>query len=106
MGSPSKMGVYEGHTGAIWAWNGLEYGIPTWVYHTIRAYRFTGKAVISVSTNGIPRWVYHTRSIFQLVSYLYDYRRPRMCLGDLYLTKSNKNLYLTHVISYNLAVSG
>ena len=80
MGSPSKMGVYEGHTGAIWAWNGLEYGIPTWVYHT--------------------------RSIFQLVSYLYDYRRPRMCLGDLYLTKSNKNLYLTHVISYNLAVSG
>ena len=80
MGSPSKMGVYEGHTGAIWAWNSPEYGIP--------------------------RWVYHTRSIFQLVSYLYDYRRPRMCLGDLYLTKSNKNLYLTHVISYNLAVSG
>ena len=74
--------------------------------YTIRAYRFTGKAVISVSTNGIPRWVYHTRSIFQLVSYLYDYRRPRMCLGDLYLTKSNENLYLTHVISYNLAVSG
>jgi len=40
MGSPSKMGVYEGHTGAIWAWNGLEYGIPTWVYHScLQVYR-------------------------------------------------------------------